>query len=54
MIEQMVKDLIENNKKNIHFRVDEYEGGYVEGYNDALVDLLNQLGIKHDYTYYYE
>ena len=52
MIEQMIKDLIENNKENFNFSQDEYETGYIEGYHDALVDLLNQLHIEHDYEYY--
>lgn len=51
-IEQIIKDAIENNKENIRFTVDEYAGGYVEGYNDALVDLLNTLGIENNYKIY--
>lgn len=26
-----------------------YESGYINGYNDALVDLLNALNIEHDF-----
>lgn len=51
-IEQIINDLIENNKENFAIPHDEYGTGYIEGYHDALVDLLNQLGIEHDYEYY--
>lgn len=29
-----------------------YESGYINGYNDALVDLLNALNIEHDFHHF--
>lgn len=29
-----------------------YESGYVNGYNDALVNLLNALNIEHDFHHF--
>lgn len=29
-----------------------YVSGYVNGYNDALVDLLNALNIEHDFHHF--
>lgn len=29
-----------------------YESGYVNGYNDALVNLLNALNIEHDFPHF--
>lgn len=60
MIEQIIKDQIENNKENFSDKVLEtektlpdsvrnYNVGYREGYHDALVDLLNTLKIDHEY-----
>jgi len=48
MIEQIIKDLIADNKENCHYILNKYDNGYVDGYHDALVDLMNQLGIEHD------
>lgn len=50
--EQIIKNLIEGNKDNFAMAENRYDNGYAEGYHDALVDLLNQLGIEHDYEYY--
>ena len=50
--EQIIKNLIEGNKENFAMSENRYDSGYAEGYHDALVDLLNQLGIEHDYEYY--
>ena len=50
-IKQIVLDMINNNKENFTtplYNHDGYATGYSEGYNDALVDLLNQLGIEHN------
>jgi len=46
--EIMIKDLIENNKENHRFCLNPYDEGYCDGYHDALVDLMNQLGISHN------
>ena len=49
MIEQIIMDLIADNEENFEIKDrNEYCIGYADGYNDALVDLLNKLGIKHD------
>lgn len=29
-----------------------YESGYINGYNDALVNLLNALNIEHDFHHF--
>ena len=29
-----------------------YESGYVNGYNDALVNLLNALNVEHDFHHF--
>lgn len=50
-IKQIILNMIANNKENFttpFYNHDGYATGYPEGYNDALVDLLNQLGIKHN------
>ena len=50
-IKQIILDMINNNKENFTtplYNHDGYATGYPEGYNDALVDLLNQLGIEHN------
>ena len=43
--------IVKNNKERLQHRVyglDEYYTGYADGYHNALVDLLNQLGMDHD------
>lgn len=50
-IEQIIKDMIVDNKENFEhplYENDGYVTGYADGYNDSLVDLLNKLGIKHN------
>lgn len=42
---------VKNNKERLQHRVyglNEYYTGYADGYHNALVDLLNQLGMEHD------
>lgn len=51
-VKQTVDNLINGNKDNFAMSENRYDRGYAEGYHDALVDLLNQLGIEHDYEYY--
>ena len=52
MYKQTIKSDIDNlmydNEENLHHILNEYDRGYVDGYHDALVDLMNQLGIEHD------
>ena len=50
-VEQIILDMIKNNKQNFEsplYNHDEYATGYYEGANDALVSLLDNLGIKHN------
>ena len=62
IIEQTIHDLIDNheeNKKhldenNTNFASTNYNRGYFDGYHDALVDLLNNLGYEHNYEIYNE
>ena len=54
MTEQIIKDLIADNEENNIKPIvsDGYGKGYYEGYHDALVDLMNKLGIKHNEEIY--
>ena len=48
MVEQIILDLITANEENFLIENrNEYCIGYSDGYNDALIDLLNYLGIKY-------
>ena len=48
MVEQIILDLITANEENFLIENrNEYCIGYSDGYNDALIDLLIYLGIKH-------
>ena len=51
-IKEVILNLIvKNNKERLQHRVyglDEYYTGYADGYHNALVYLLNQLGMEHD------
>ena len=49
-VEKMIKEMITSNKENLPYNTSSYDTAYTEGYNDALVDLLNKLGIKHNET----
>lgn len=51
MKEVILNLIVKNNKELLQHRVyglDEYYTGYADGYHNALVDLLNQLGMEHD------
>lgn len=64
----VINDLIESNEKNYSDDNGVYQGGYLDeysesyqggyregycdGYHDALVDVLNQMRIKNNHTYY--
>lgn len=51
MKEVILNLIVKNNKERLQHRVyglDEYYTGYADGYHNALVDLLNQLGMEHD------
>lgn len=59
IIEDTVRDMLANHEENkICFEketkatVRNYQRGYFDGYHDALVDLLNNLGIENDYEIY--
>ena len=51
-IKETILGLIATNKstrlENSWYGLDEYYTGYADGYHNALVDLLNQLGMEHD------
>lgn len=48
----IINDLIESNEKNYSGGNGVYQGGYLDGYHDALVDVLNQMRIENYHTYY--
>lgn len=48
MLRDIILDLIAKNKENAPYIRNEYDQGYVEGYHDALVDLMNELHIEHN------
>lgn len=54
-IKEAILELITENKKerlqDRWYGVDEYFTGEADGYHNALVDLLNCLGIEHDESY---
>ncbi|ADL36071.1 hypothetical protein bpr_II132 (plasmid) [Butyrivibrio proteoclasticus B316] len=54
MTEWTVKNLIADNEENNIESItsDAYGKGYYEGYHDALVDLMDKLGIKHNEEIY--
>lgn len=47
-----VERLINANADNDSDGLSPYESGYINGYNDALVDLLNALNIEHDFHHF--
>jgi hypothetical protein len=51
-IKETILDLITKNKEQClqdrWYGVDEYFTGETDGYHNALVDLLNRLGMEHD------
>ena len=52
--EEIIKKLITDNEDNNipPLMEDDYCKGYYAGYHDALVDLMNELDIKHDEIIY--
>ena len=50
--EQIVRRLLSDNEQNIETATGGYDSGYAEGYHDALVDVMNQMGIPHNEEYY--
>lgn len=51
-IGQIVQQLLANNEQNIEMFAGGYDSGYAEGYHDALVDVMNRMGIQHSEEYY--
>lgn len=49
---EAVERLINANADNDSDGLSPYESGYINGYNDALVDLLNALNIEHDFHHF--
>ena len=47
-IKQIIGNFMYDNKENYHYILNEYDNGYADGYHDALVDLMDALGIEHN------
>lgn len=41
----IINDLIESNEKKYSYDNGVYQGGYLNGYHDALVDVLSQIKV---------
>lgn len=50
-IRSVAAALIKDNDNNLEFSDTNYDTGYIEGVHDGLIDLLNKLGIIHDFQY---
>ena len=50
-VRRAIVNFIEENENNLRDKTT-YGRGYAEGYQDALVDVLNELGISNDYGYF--
>lgn len=50
-IRNAVATLIKDNDNNLELSDPGYDTGYIEGVHDGLIDLLNKLGIIHDFQY---
>ena len=51
-IAQEIKKRVEKNEDNQETITDGYNKGYMEGYHDAMIELLDWLGVKHDQKFY--
>lgn len=47
-IEEIIEDLLYDGKDAACYALSLYETAYLDGYHDALVDLMNKLGIEHN------
>jgi len=47
-LKKVINQLLEDNKENLECSEIGYDTGYAEGYHDALVDVMLQMGIKTD------
>jgi hypothetical protein len=50
-IRNVTADLIKHNDDNLEISDPGYDTGYIEGVHDGLIDLLNELGIIHNFQY---
>lgn len=50
-IRNVAAALIKDNDSNLEISDFGYDIGYIEGVHDGLIDLLNKLGIIHDFQY---
>lgn len=50
-IRNVAAALIKDNDDNLEISDFGYDTGYIEGVHDSLIDLLNKLGIIHDFQY---
>ena len=51
-IAQEIKKRVEENEENRETISTSYDEGYMEGYHDAMIEILNYLGVEHDQEYY--
>ena len=55
-IKEVILELIaDNTAMNLHskgYKIDEYITGYAKGYHNALVDLLDKIGVEHNVERY--
>ena len=50
-LETIVNRLLNDNRPNLDNAITQYDEGYTEGYHDALVDVMLQVGIETDEIY---
>ena len=51
-IAQEIKSRVEQNEYTRKTAVDGYGKAYTEGYHDAMIEILDYLGVEHDQEYY--
>lgn len=51
-IAQEIKNRVDANEENRETISDKYGEGYMEGYHDAMIELLNWMGVEHDQEFY--
>ena len=51
-IAQEIKKRVDANEENRETISDKYGEGYMEGYHDTMIELLNWMGVEHDQDFY--
>ena len=51
-IAQEIKNRVDANEYNKERADTKYGYGYTDGYHDALIEILDFLGVEHDQEYY--